>query len=147
MNAPTTLTRVREQADSAPGSIGEAVDAVTYGARRLSDGVRDTLSEVVPELSGEIKDGVRQARRELAGRLDPDGRPRRRRRWLLAGLVVTAVSALVWAVLSRRPQQVDAPSSTPWPVPATPPGGTSITGDPAFSAAGGPASRNGHSGD
>ncbi|WP_214369318.1 hypothetical protein [Pseudonocardia sp. H11422] len=124
MNAAKTLARTRERADSTMGSIGDVVD---------------TVADAAPEFT-------RQARELLAERIDPDRGPRRRRRWLLAGLVVTAVSAVVWAVLSRRPQQVEPQLSSDWPVPATPPGGSRINGDPAASAVGGPAARNGSSG-
>jgi hypothetical protein len=62
---------------------------------------------------------LRDARRELAGRIDPDPSPNRpRRRLLWAGLFVTAAGAAVWAMLSRRPAEL-GPLSAPVPAAST----------------------------
>ncbi|MHA6791919.1 hypothetical protein ACVGVM_00105 [Pseudonocardia bannensis] len=128
-------------ADAVPELSRQARDLLAESGEQL-DRARREVHERLPDLSK----GLTQARRELAGRIDPDPVPRRRPRWLLAGVVVTAVSGVVWTVLSRRPQQVEPQSTSDRPIPATPPGGSRITGGPATSAAGGPAARNGSSG-
>jgi hypothetical protein len=62
---------------------------------------------------------LRDARRELAGRIDPEPAPNRpRRRLLWVGLFVTAAGAAVWAMLSRRPAELGPLSAPATPEPA-----------------------------
>mgnify|MGYP001340792967 CR=1 FL=1 len=80
-------------------------------------------------------------RHELAARIEPE-KPSRKWRWFLAGGVAAAVAVALWAVLSRRPQQVDEPIRA---VPGSPAAGgegasTTAPDAPTPSAA----TRNGH---
>ncbi|MDT7605858.1 MAG: hypothetical protein QOG96_361 [Pseudonocardiales bacterium] len=61
---------------------------------------------------------LRDARRELTGRLGPGPAPDRvRRRLLWVGLFVTAAGAAIWAMLSRRPAELGPLSAPATPVP------------------------------
>lgn len=53
-------------------------------------------------------DAVAAARRDLARLIEPEP-PRHRLRRVLAGGAAAAVLVALWAVLSRRPQQVETP--------------------------------------
>jgi hypothetical protein len=72
---------------------------------RLRRGAHDVLDTVVDAAGGlgdQVTTQVTAARRDLADRIDPDPVPRRGLRLLVLGLLVTTVSAVVWAVLARR---------------------------------------------
>ena len=92
------------------------------GARRASGQVRHRMETVLGELP-DVSAQVDRVRRDLAARIEPAPR-RRRPRILVVGLLLTAVGAVVWALLERRA----APTpSTPVPdersLSTTPPGG------------------------
>lgn len=116
--------------------VGRGIGAT---GRRVSGQVRRRMEAVLDELPG-VSARVDRARRDLAARIEPAPR-RRRPRILVIGLLVTAVGAVVWALLERR-AAADRDRTPPAPVPderavrTTPPGGAVAT-DPTTSAAGG----------
>jgi hypothetical protein len=145
MSAPTidttreALSRAREHAGATLHSLGEAVEELAHEA---AEKVTEKLEEALPvlgekagelgekaavlaggalnlleESGGKLDEGLTAARRELAQRIDPD--PKQRRwPWILAVVLLTAGSAAVWYLLSRRPQPIEGTE----PPPRTPPG-------------------------
>jgi hypothetical protein len=121
----------------------------TAGVTDLAVSVRESVGELAAEVAAEVKDRVAHgselvaeavtvARRDLADLIEP-APPSRRWRWLLAGGVAAAVAVALWAVLSRRPQQVEPPvRSVPRAVPSD---DDASEPDAAPSGVGG---RNGH---
>ncbi|GAA1873234.1 hypothetical protein GCM10009836_62760 [Pseudonocardia ailaonensis] len=145
MSAPTidttreALVRAREHAGATLHSLGEAVEEFAHEAvEKLEEALpvlaekagekaaelgekagelAGTARELLEESGGKLDEGVLAARRELAQRIDP-GPPQRRWLWIVAVVVLTAGSAAVWYLLSRRPQAVEGTE----PPPRTPPG-------------------------
>ena len=81
--------------------VGDTADVAVARLRRGAHDVLDTVAD-----AAEAR--VTAARRDLADRIDPAPVPRRGLRLLSLGLLVTTVSAVVWAVLERR-----SPQTTP----------------------------------
>jgi hypothetical protein len=94
-----------------------AVAQLRRGAHDVLDAVTGAVGDVAAELGDRVGTQVTAARRDLADRIDPAPVPRRGLRLLVLGLLVTTVSAVVWAVLARRPQP--APQSSPEHLPST----------------------------
>ena len=102
----------RETADP---PLVAAADTVS----RLGEGLRSQVNDL--DISGKLDEldlaaRVKDARRELADRIDPTPAPKRRRRVLRFGLLTTLVGVIAWVVLARRPDELD-----PLPTTATPP--------------------------
>ena len=68
----------------------------------MLDSVSEAVSSVAEDLGDRVGTQVTAVRRDLADRIDPAPVPRRGLRLLVLGLLVTTVSAVVWAGLSRR---------------------------------------------
>jgi hypothetical protein len=80
----------------------DTADVAVARLRRGAHDVFDTVTDAAGELGDQVAAQVTAARRDLADRIDPDPVPRRGLRLLVLGLLVTTVSAVVWAVLARR---------------------------------------------
>jgi hypothetical protein len=115
------------------------------------DAVTEAAEELADRAATQVGATVTAARRDLADRIDPDPVPRRGLRLLVLGLLVTTVSAVVWAVLARRPlatppqggsEHVPSVGEGPAGDPARP-GGAPVSAPPARSARGTPRSRPG----
>ena len=99
------------------------------GVSDLAASVGESVGELAAEVAAELKDRVAQsselvaeavttARRDLAELIEPTP-PKRQWRWLVAGGIAAAVAVALWAVLSKRPQQVEPPvRAVPRAVPA-----------------------------
>ncbi|GAA4688266.1 hypothetical protein GCM10023215_25220 [Pseudonocardia yuanmonensis] len=159
MNAPSippgtrdALGRARDQAEAALSSLGGTVEELAHEVvGKVEEGL-PVLAERAGRLAGRaealagaaaatarerLDEGVLQARRELAARIDPGTPSPRRWWWIGAGLLITALSIAGWFVLSRRPQPVEPATEPPA---TTPPGDVALeAGSPAAAA------RNGHS--
>jgi hypothetical protein len=124
--------------------VGDSADVAAARLKRSAHDVLDAVTEAAEELADraatQVGARVTAARRDLADRIDPDPVPRRGLRLLVLGLLVTTVSAVVWAVLARRPLATP-PHGGPEHVPsvgedpagdaaADEPPVTSLTGDP-----------------
>lgn len=133
-NAPDHLATIGEElGELAADALADVRDRVEVGGGVVAEGAR-RLAEVAA-------DALTDARHELAARIEPE-KPSRKWRWFLAGGVAAAVAVALWAVLSRRPQQVDEPIRA---VPGSPAAGgegasTTAPDAPTPSAA----TRNGH---
>ncbi|MBN9109819.1 MAG: hypothetical protein J0I34_13670 [Pseudonocardia sp.] len=133
-NAPDHLATIGEElGELAADALADVRDRVEVGGGVVAEGAR-RLAEVAA-------DALTDARHELAARIEPE-QPSRKWRWFLAGGVAAAVAVALWAVLSRRPQQVDEPIRA---VPGSPAAGgegasTAAPDAPTPSAA----TRNGH---
>lgn len=124
--------------------VGDSADVAAARLKRGAHDVLDAVTEAAEELADraatQVGATVTAARRDLAHRIDPDPVPRRGLRLLVLGLLVTTVSAVVWAVLARRPHTTP-PHGGPEHVPPATDGSagvaagdeppvTSLTGDP-----------------
>ena len=87
--------------------VGDSADVAAARLKRGAHDVLDAVTAAAEELADraatQVGATVTAARRDLADRIDPDPVPRRGLRLLVLGLLVTTVSAVVWAVLARRP--------------------------------------------
>jgi hypothetical protein len=92
--------------------VGDTVDVTAArlkkGAHDVLDAVTEAAEDLAERAGAQVGATVTAARRDLADRIDPAPVPRRGLRLLVLGLLVTTVSAVVWAVLARR-----APAATP----------------------------------
>lgn len=112
MSRANTRTRRRKAADT---PLVAAADTVS----RFGGGLRSQVGDL--DFSGKLAElelaaRVKDARRELAHRIDPAPAPKRRRRLLRFGLLATLAGVVAWVVLARRPEELD-----PLPTTATPP--------------------------
>lgn len=132
-NAPDHLAAIGEElGELAADAFADVRDRVEVGGGAVADGARK-LAEVAAEALTDV-------RHELATRIEPEQQPSRKWRWFLAGGIAAAVAVALWAVLSRRPQQVDEP------VRAVPePSGGEGASQPAATPTTSAAARNGHS--
>ncbi|HEY2206333.1 MAG TPA: hypothetical protein VGH99_17845 [Pseudonocardia sp.] len=89
----------------------------------------------------DIPSKVYEARKELAGRIDPGPKPRRRRRVLWVGLFLTAAAGAAFAWLSRTPEDEDLPTTAVPPV--APPSENEPGGAPATTPPSEPVATNG----
>jgi hypothetical protein len=107
-----TKTKRRKAADTPLVAAADTVSRFGEGLRSQVDDldIPGKLDEL--DLAARLKD----ARRELADRIDPAPAPKRRRRLLRFGLLTALVGAVAWVVLARRPEELD-----PLPTTATPP--------------------------
>ena len=80
-----------------------AVAQLKRGAHDVLDAVVEAAEEFADRAGAQVGATVTAARTDLADRIDPAPVPRRGLRLLVVGLAVTTVSAVVWAVLARRP--------------------------------------------
>lgn len=96
MSRTRSVRRARRQAET-------ALDDATDTAARIADGVRSQIDDL------DVPGRVRSARRDLADAIDPAPRRRRGRRALRLSLLAAALGAVAWAVLSRRPSELE-----PW---------------------------------
>ena len=85
-----------------------AVAQLKRGAHDVLDAVVEAAEDLADRAGAQVGAQVTAARRDLADRIDPAPVPRRGLRLLVLGLLVTTVSAVVWAVLARR-----APAAPP----------------------------------
>jgi hypothetical protein len=100
-------------------------DTAKVATARLERGVHDVL-DAVTEAAEDLADRattqvgstVTAARRDLADRIDPAPVPRRGLRLIVLGLLVTTVSAVVWALLARR-SPATPPPGCPEHLPST----------------------------
>jgi hypothetical protein len=87
--------------------VGDTVDVTAARLKTGAHDVLDAVTEVAEDLAdrtgAQVGATVTAARRDLADRIDPAPVPRRGLRLLVVGLLLTTVSAVVWAVLARRP--------------------------------------------
>ncbi|MGH3980528.1 MAG: hypothetical protein ACRDRZ_16265 [Pseudonocardiaceae bacterium] len=82
----------------------DAQDVLSDRAADVQERFADRWGDAQDVLSGRVL----EARRELASRLDPKPRSRRRWPWLL--LLAALGGAVAVAVLSRRPQSIEEPA-------------------------------------
>ncbi|MFC5946827.1 hypothetical protein ACFQH9_00875 [Pseudonocardia lutea] len=163
MNAPSIPTGTRESLDRArdraEAALSSSLSQLGGTVEELAHEVVDTVEENLPVLAEKagrlagraeavvgaaaatarerLDEGVLRARRELAARIDPGTPSPRRWWWIVAGLLVTALSVAGWVVLSRRPQPVEPVTEPPA---TTPPGDVGLEAESPAAAA-----RNGHS--
>jgi hypothetical protein len=115
----------------------DTADVAVARLRRGAHDVLDTVAEAAGGLGDQVTAQVTAARRDLADRIDPDPVPRRGLRLLVLGLLVTTVSAVVWAVLARRGTDpwtaavASAPHGGPEHVPSTGPADETTSDAPA----------------
>ncbi|GEL24204.1 hypothetical protein PSU4_31580 [Pseudonocardia sulfidoxydans NBRC 16205] len=134
-NAPDHLAAIGEElGELAADAFADVRDRVEVGGGAVAEGAR-RLVEVAA-------DALSDAREELVARIEPE-KPSRKWRWFLAGGIAAAVAVALWAVLSRRPQQVDEPIRAV-PEPPSPGGGGGSQAAPATPTPSA-AARNGHS--
>lgn len=127
--------------------VGDSVDVAAARLRRGAHDVLDAVAQAAGDVQTQATAQVTAARRDLADRIDPAPVPRRGLRLLVIGLLLTTVSAVVWAVLARRPLASathGAPEHLPSPVADDTAAPTStddsaepvhgLTGDPESSA-------------
>jgi hypothetical protein len=95
-----------------------AVAQLRRGAHDVLDTVTGAVATAAEELGDRVGAQVTAARRDLADIVDPAPVPRRKLRLLVLGLLATTVSAVVWAVLVRRPL-TGPPHGSPEHVPST----------------------------
>lgn len=98
--------------------MGDTVDVAAARLKRGAHDVLDVVAQAADDVSTQAAAQVTAARRELADRIDPQPVPRRGLRLLVVGLLVTTVSAVVWAVLARRPA-APSPHGGPEHLPST----------------------------
>lgn len=134
-NAPDHLAAIGGSlGELASDAVADVRDRVEVGGGAVAEGAR-RLAEVAAEALTEV-------RQELASRIEPEP-PSRKWRWFVAGGIAAAVAVGLWAVLSRRPQQVDEPVRA---VPGTPTaGGEGATQAAPATPTPSAAARNGHS--
>ena len=116
-----TYARNGQQAGAAVNSSVRAVRKRAAKASKQAKQVRTQLAEQLPDRTAELARGARNARRsaqnmlterlldarhELAGRIEPESRRRRRWPWML--LLLFGIAGVAGAaVLTRRPQQTE----------------------------------------
>ena len=98
--------------------VGDTADVTVARLRRGAHDVLEAVSDAAEDLGDRVGTQVTAVRRDLADRIDPDPVPRRGLRLLVLGLAVTTVSAVVWAVLSRRSAS-SVPHGAPEHLPST----------------------------
>ena len=101
--------------------VGDTADVAVAQLKRGAPDVLDAVVEAAEDLAdragAQVGAQVTAVRRDLADRIDPAPVPRRGLRLLVLGLLVTTVSAVVWAVLARRAPA--APHGSPEHLPST----------------------------
>ncbi|GJF02171.1 hypothetical protein [Pseudonocardia sp. D17] len=139
-NAPDHLATIGE-------SLGELASDAAADVRHGVELGSGLVADVAARLGDVAAETLTDVRRDLAARIEPE-RPSRRGWWLLAGGIAAAVAVALWAILSRRPQQVeDEPvRAVPHAVPSDG-GSASGGGDASDGAVPSAATRNGHSSD
>ena len=121
LKAVKTYARDGQQADTAVNSSVRAVRKRAARAGKQAKRIRKQLAEQLPDRTAEITRGARNARRgaqevlterlldarhELAARIEPESR--RRRRWPWMVLLLFGIAGVAGAaVLTRRPQQTE----------------------------------------
>jgi hypothetical protein len=116
-----TCARDGQQAGAAVNSSVRAVRKRAVRAGKQAKRVRKQLAEQLPDRTAELAKGARKARRnaqdllterlldarhELAARIEPESRRRRRWPWMVL-LLFGIAGAVGAAVLTRRPQQTE----------------------------------------
>ncbi|MDT7579151.1 MAG: hypothetical protein QOK35_415 [Pseudonocardiales bacterium] len=88
------------------------------GLHDVLDAVTGTAEDLADRAATQVGATVTAARRDLADRIDPAPVPRRGLRLIVLGLLVTTVSAVVWALLARR-SAAAPPHGSPEHLPST----------------------------
>lgn len=88
------------------------------GLHDVLDAVTEAAEDLADRAATQVGSTVTAARRDLADRIDPAPVPRRGLRLIVLGLLVTTVSAVVWALLARR-SAATPPHGSPEHLPST----------------------------
>lgn len=99
--------------------VGDNLDVAATRLKRGAHDVLDVVAHVADDASTQAVAQVTAARKVLADRIDPEPVPRRGLRLLVVGLLLTTVSAVVWAVLARRSVAPARPNGGPEHLPST----------------------------
>jgi hypothetical protein len=99
--------------------VGDTVDVAAARLKRGAHDVLDVVAHAADDVSTQAAAQVTAARRGLADRIDPEPVPRRGLRLLVAGLLLTTVSAVIWAVLAQRSATPTRPHGGPEHLPST----------------------------
>ena len=99
--------------------MGDTVDVAAARLKRGAHDVLDVVAHAADDVSTQAAAQVTAARRGLADRIDPEPVPRRGLRLLVAGLLLTTGSAVIWAVLAQRGATRSRPHGGPEHLPST----------------------------
>ena len=126
--------KAREAALAAQAALADRTSqAQEVLAERWVPAARDALAEGWDVAQEVFAERMQDARKELAARIDPAPRRRRRWPWLLL-LGVAATGAVGAVVLTRRPREVEPEPFLP---PTREPGAPTSEPDPAWGASAG----------